>query len=67
MMRGQEILSGAQRVHDAATLEGRMKEAGIDPTAMKSYLDAFKMGISPHGGGGIGKYTYLLPSPETIS
>jgi aspartyl-tRNA synthetase len=55
MMRGNEILSGAQRVHDSALLEQRMKEAGIDPAHMKGYLDAFKMGVNPHGGGGIGK------------
>lgn len=60
MMRGEEILSGAQRVHDAALLEKRMIEAEIDPASMKGYLDAFKMGVPPHGGGGIGKYTRLL-------
>ena len=54
-MRGNEILSGAQRVHDVAFLEQRIREAGVDPVSMKSYLDAFKLGMSPHGGGGIGK------------
>lgn len=52
--RGQEILSGAQRVHDANMLEGRMKEAGIDPKDMKAYLDAFRFGCPPHAGAGIG-------------
>lgn len=55
MMRGQEILSGAQRVHDPKFLEQRMVEVGIDPASMKAYLDAFKMGMQPHGGGGIGE------------
>ena len=32
-MRGEEILSGAQRVHDAEFLEERMKEAQITPRA----------------------------------
>lgn len=54
MMRGQEILSGAQRVHDPKLLEQRMVEVGIDPASMKGYLDAFRMGMPPHGGGGIG-------------
>ena len=54
MMRGQEILSGAQRVHDPKLLVKRMIEVGIDPASMKGYLDAFKMGMPPHGGGGIG-------------
>ncbi|KAK8858461.1 aspartate-tRNA(Asn) ligase [Kwoniella newhampshirensis] len=53
-MRGEEILSGAQRIHDPAFLVERMKAAGIDPTTMSGYLDAFKLGAPPHGGGGIG-------------
>lgn len=53
-MRGEEILSGAQRVHDPGFLEERMRKAGIDPASMKAYLDAFKLGCVPHGGGGIG-------------
>lgn len=57
-MRGEEILSGAQRVHDAKMLEQRMVEVGIDPKSMQGYLDGFRMGISPHGGGGIGKGGY---------
>lgn len=52
--RGQEILSGAQRVHDANMLEGRMKEAGIQPEDMKAYLNAFRFGCPPHAGAGIG-------------
>lgn len=55
-MRGEEILSGAQRVHDAKLLEKRMVEVGIDPKTMEAYLDGFRMGISPHGGGGIGEH-----------
>jgi len=54
-MRGEEILSGAQRVHDAKFLEKRMVEHGIDPPSMQSYLDGFKLGVAPHGGGGIGE------------
>ncbi|KIO33847.1 hypothetical protein M407DRAFT_240953 [Tulasnella calospora MUT 4182] len=53
-MRGEEILSGAQRVHDPAFLTKRMQECGVDPASMKGYLDAFKVGAPPHGGGGIG-------------
>ena len=54
-MRGEEILSGAQRVHDPVFLAERMKVAGIEPTSMQGYLDAFRLGAPPHGGGGIGK------------
>ena len=53
-MRGEEILSGAQRLHDAPLLEERMKAVGINPEEMKSYVDAFRLGAPPHAGGGIG-------------
>jgi aspartyl/asparaginyl-tRNA synthetase len=53
-MRGEEILSGAQRIHDADMLIERAKEHGVDPESIKHYVDAFRMGAPPHGGGGIG-------------
>ena len=53
-MRGQEILSGAQRVHDAKYLEERLAAANIPVSAMKHYVDAFRLGAPPHAGGGIG-------------
>ncbi|KAK3812974.1 MAG: hypothetical protein J3Q66DRAFT_300991 [Benniella sp.] len=53
-MRGEEILSGAQRIHDADFLIERAKAHGVDPESIKSYVDAFRMGAPPHGGGGIG-------------
>jgi aspartyl-tRNA synthetase len=57
-MRGEEILSGSQRINDASFLEQRMVEQGIDLESMGRYLNAFKVGMSPHGGAGIGK---LIP------
>jgi aspartyl-tRNA synthetase len=56
-MRGQEILSGGQRVHDPDQLEQQMKAKGVDPNqpGLKEYVSEFrKVGVSPHGGGGIG-------------
>ncbi|KAF9434315.1 aspartate--tRNA ligase dps1 [Entomortierella beljakovae] len=53
-MRGEEILSGAQRIHDPDFLIERAKIHGVDPESIKSYVDAFRMGAPPHGGGGIG-------------
>ncbi|RPD53983.1 aspartyl-tRNA synthetase, cytoplasmic [Lentinus tigrinus ALCF2SS1-6] len=53
-VRGEEILSGGQRIHTAPFLEERMKEAGIDPDTMKEYVDGFRWGCPPHGGGGVG-------------
>ncbi|WAR64000.1 hypothetical protein PtB15_16B159 [Puccinia triticina] len=53
-MRGEEIISGAQRIHDPELLTARMKEAGIDPAQMKGYLDGFRLACPAHAGGGIG-------------
>ncbi|KAI6215759.1 Aspartyl-tRNA synthetase [Aphelenchoides besseyi] len=53
-MRGEEILSGAQRIHDPVLLAERAKHHEIDLTKIQSYIDAFKYGCPPHAGGGIG-------------
>ena len=59
-MRGEEILSGAQRIHDPALLVEKMRSKGVEPESMKSYVDAFRMGCAPHGGGGIGLERVLM-------
>ncbi|KAI0274655.1 hypothetical protein BC834DRAFT_946323 [Gloeopeniophorella convolvens] len=59
-MRGEEILSGAQRIHDPALLSEKMRSKGVDPDSMKGYVDAFRMGCAPHGGGGIGLERVLM-------
>jgi len=53
-MRGEEILSGAQRIHDTKLLSERALHHGINLETIKSYIDSFKYGAPPHGGGGIG-------------
>ncbi|XP_015178219.1 PREDICTED: aspartate--tRNA ligase, cytoplasmic [Polistes dominula] len=53
-MRGEEIISGAQRIHDPDFLTERAKHHGIDIEKIKSYIDAFRYGCPPHAGGGIG-------------
>lgn len=53
-MRGEEIISGAQRIHDPVFLAERAKHHGVDCEKIKSYIDAFKYGCPPHAGGGIG-------------
>ncbi|MDD7423696.1 MAG: aspartate--tRNA(Asn) ligase [Candidatus Methanomethylophilaceae archaeon] len=52
--RGQEISSGGQREHRYEKLVERMKKKGLDPEDFSFYLDAFKYGMPPHGGWGIG-------------
>ncbi|MCJ1474556.1 hypothetical protein MMC13_003215 [Lambiella insularis] len=57
-MRGQEIVSGAQRIHNPTMLAERMQsmEPPLDPESdgFKHYVNAFRMGCAPHGGGGFG-------------
>merc|ERR1712130_342993 len=53
-MRGEEILSGAQRIHDADLLTERALHHGINLDHIRAYIDAFKYGCPPHAGGGIG-------------
>lgn len=53
-MRGEEILSGAQRIHDPALLEERARHHGVDLEKIRAYVDAFRYGCPPHAGGGIG-------------
>ena len=53
-IRGEEILSGAQRVHDPELLTRQAREKGIPVETIKSYIDSFRHGAMPHGGGGVG-------------
>ncbi|XP_022804646.1 aspartate--tRNA ligase, cytoplasmic-like [Stylophora pistillata] len=53
-MRGEEVLSGAQRIHDSDLLAERAKLHEIDLEKIKAYIDSFRYGAPPHGGGGIG-------------
>ena len=53
-LRGEEIVSGAQRVHDPAMLEQRAISKGINPSTLKDYIDSFRLGAWPHGGFGVG-------------
>uniref|UniRef100_A0A6I8S2B8 Aspartate--tRNA ligase, cytoplasmic n=1 Tax=Xenopus tropicalis TaxID=8364 RepID=A0A6I8S2B8_XENTR len=53
-MRGEEILSGAQRVHDPQLLTERATHHAIDLEKIKAYIDSFRFGAPPHAGGGIG-------------
>ncbi|EDO42231.1 predicted protein [Nematostella vectensis] len=53
-IRGEEVLSGAQRIHDPEKLKERASHHGIDLETIKSYIDSFRYGAPPHAGGGIG-------------
>ncbi|KAF2297149.1 hypothetical protein GH714_018293 [Hevea brasiliensis] len=53
-VRGEEIISGAQRVHVPELLEERAKACGIDVNTITTYIDSFRYGAPPHGGFGVG-------------
>jgi aspartyl-tRNA synthetase len=56
-LRGQEILSSGQRLHNPDALEARLRKKGIDPSSpgIQEYVDYFKeVGVPEHGGGGMG-------------
>jgi len=53
-MRGEEILSGAQRIHDPDFLCQRAAAHGIAIDTIQAYVDSFRYGCPPHAGGGIG-------------
>ncbi len=54
LFRGLEMCSGGQRVHSYTELVERIKSKGLDPDKFEFYLQAFKYGIPPHGGIGMG-------------
>jgi nondiscriminating aspartyl-tRNA synthetase len=54
ILRGEEISSGAQRIHDPVMLEKNAIDFGVDPKTIQDYIDAFKYGAPPHAGCGVG-------------
>jgi len=54
LFRGVEITTGGQRVHDLETLKTKAAAKGLDPAKFDFYFQAFKFGIPPHGGWGMG-------------
>ncbi|ONK82043.1 uncharacterized protein A4U43_C01F35540 [Asparagus officinalis] len=53
-IRGEEIISGAQRIHSPELLTSRAKACGIDVKTISTYIDSFRYGAPPHGGFGVG-------------
>jgi nondiscriminating aspartyl-tRNA synthetase len=58
--RGQELVSGSQRIHDYTHLVETMVARGINPASFEGYLQAFKFGMPPEGGFAIGSERMLM-------
>ena len=49
-----EIIGGSERIHDAALLEQRIREHGLNTADYEWYLDLRRYGSVPHAGFGMG-------------
>ena len=54
LFRGLEVTTGGQRIHDYGMLMEKLEKRQMETEGMEAYLDAFKYGMPPHGGLGIG-------------
>lgn len=54
LYHGLEITTGGQRIHDLSMLEEKIQEKGMTEEGLEQYMDAFRFGMPPHGGLGIG-------------
>lgn len=65
--RGLEITTLAQREHRIERLEEQAKEKGLSPEGLKDYMNFFRYGCPPHGGGGIGANRVVMKVLELES
>ena len=68
MYRDLEISSGATRVHQQDLLVERIKNQGLNPDSFQHYLAAFKYGMPPHAGWGLGaeRFTMCITGMKNI-
>ncbi len=68
LFRGMEITTGGQRIHEYRKLLEKMEVRGMTGEGMEQYLSAFKHGMPPHGGLGIGmeRLTMKLMNEDNV-
>lgn len=68
LFHGMEITTGGQRIHDYTQLKEKIAARGMTEEGMECYLQAFKHGMPPHGGLGIGleRLTMKLVGEENV-
>jgi aspartyl-tRNA synthetase len=60
IFRGVELVTGGQREHRYNVLLKQAKEKKVSPESIKFYLEAFKYGMPPHGGFGMGIERFVM-------
>ena len=60
LCKGLEVTTGAQREHRYNKLLEQIREKGVNPESISSYVNFFKYGCPPHGGLGFGLTRMLV-------
>lgn len=68
LYKGMEITTGGQRIHDYHMLLEKIERRGMTEEGMEAYLSAFRYGLPPHGGLGIGleRFTMKLVGDDNV-
>lgn len=68
LYKGMEITTGGQRIHDYKMLNEKLAARGMTEEGMEAYMMAFRHGMPPHGGLGIGleRLTMKLAGEENV-
>ncbi|MCK4429529.1 MAG: aspartate--tRNA(Asn) ligase, partial [Candidatus Aenigmarchaeota archaeon] len=60
IFKGIELVTGGQREHRLTILEEQAKEKNVSLESIKFYIEAFKYGMPPHGGFGLGLERFVM-------